>query len=359
MSSSYVESCSKIRAGICFLFLAMITACSTTHLPVLNKTNQKPINYTIVYLIHGDANYLYHTPQGQPRQADKKVLREAKWLGEHAENGEVFIYHLKQETKILFFFPRKDRTFLYYRNGELVYEKKYSPDSKKQVFNLETKLYHYFHQPMTADSSFKKVLLYFGHEVPVKTGTHYFRSRPDALFSTALFAEGVSRFIEPGAAKFDLTVLSTCDNGTPLMVHALAPFTNYILASPLNLHLSHIYTKKMHLLEEPGEISTEKLAVEMADDTYSRLSGFLQTVISFSLYNVNKVEAYLPEMATCYKGYLERQDDLTPSAENVDCSNLPFFNPKKARKGVRVWYKPPQFGREAGDKYFSGWGCKL
>lgn len=353
--NKYQGYCNSLKIwGYC-LFLGLITACSTSKLPVISKANRGPVNYTIIYLIHGDANYLYHDQDGQPRKADLKVLSEAKWVAEHAKNGEVFIYHLKPETKIFYLFPRKDRRFLYYRNGKLVFEKNYSPRSNDKAFVTETKLYHHFHQPVTNN---KKVLLYFGHEVPLKTGTHYFRSRPEALFSTALFAEGISKFIKSGSDKFDLVVLSTCDNGTPLMVQALSPFAWFVLASPFNLHLSHIDTKELHLLDEQGTLKTEKLAAKIGQSTYDRLSGFLQTVISLSLYNTDNLKTWLPEEATRYKSYLERKVDMVPSIENMDCSNLPFFTPNKTKRGVKVWYKPPRFGRDAGNNYFSGWGCK-
>lgn len=338
-------------------FFLILSACSTSRLPLVNY--QQSVNYTIIYLIHGDANYLYHNRQGQPLQADLKALNEAKRVGRRAENGEVFIFHLKPETQIFYLFPRKDRHFLYYRNGRMVYEKSYSPHSKKSAFVTEAKLYHYFHQSVKGDSAYKKILLFFGHEIPIQTGIRYFRSRPDAEFSTALFAAGVKRFIQPKESRFDLAVLSTCDNGTPLMVHTLAPLTKYVLASPLNLHLSHIDMKALQLLERPGEINTEKLAVKTATDTYNRLSAFLQTVISLSLYNTNKMKRGLKRLANSYTAYLEKRErNLAPSAKNVDCKSLSFFKPVGMKKAVRVWYRAPQFGRKAGNKNFSGWGCK-
>ncbi len=348
---------SRLTFHVSYLFvLILFIACSTSRLPLTNY--QEQVSYTVIYLIHADANYLYHNRQGEPLQADLKVLNEAKQIGRKAEDGEVFIFHLKPETNIFYVFPKKDRRFLYYRNGELVYEKSYSPSSKKQPFVTEAKLYKYFHQTAETDSAYKKVLLYFGHEIPVQKGTHYFRSRPDAALSTALFAEGIGRFLQPENKPFDLTVLSTCDNGTPLMAQMLAPFTDFLLASPQNLHLSHIDTKALLRMENPGEIETKKLASAIASETYNRLSSFLQTVITLSLYDLNEIKVYLPIMATFYKGYLNGHEDLRPMAENIDCGQLSFFTRKQPEKGVKVWYKPPQFGQKAGDENFSGWGCK-
>ncbi len=338
------------------LLLFVFTGCRTSQLPT-KPFNHKPVNYTIIYLIHGDANYLYHNQNGVALQADKQVLQEAKRIAENAENGEVFIYHLKPESRILWIFPRKDRRFLYYRNGELIYKKNYSPHSKTEPFITEAKFYHYFH-PDETDSSYKKIMLYFGHEIPARTGTNYFRSRPDALFNTALFAKGLKKFLQTPRDQFDLTLLSTCANGTPKMVSVLAPLTEYLLASPQNLHLSHMDTKALKLMDEPGEISTSKLAAKIAADTFKRLSSFLQTVISLSLYHTDEMKEYLPLLADHYKNYLKKHAYATPSVQNIDCKDLPFFKPEIAGNGVKVWYRAPQFGRKAVNKNYSGWGCK-
>ncbi len=340
------------------LLFFLLFGCRTSQLPTKPFSNQIPVHYTFIYLIHGDANYLYHNREGIPLQADKQVLEEAKRIAENAENGEVFIFHLKPETQIFWIFPRKDRHFLYYRNGKLIYEKNYSPHSKKQPFVTEAKLYRYFHQGKQKDSSGEKILLYFGHEIPTRTGMAYFQSRPNAQFNTALFAKGLDKFLPSETEQFDLTVLSTCANGTPKMVHALAPTTDYLLASPQNLHLSHIDTKALQLMDKPGEISDAKLASKIATDTYKRLSSFLQTVISLSVYHTDEMNEYLPELAKRYEAYLKQHSYATPSVQNIDCNRLPFFNSKKAATGVKVWYRPPQFGRKAGNENHSGWGCK-
>src|SRR5699024_8493219 len=113
-----------------------------------------------------------------------------------------------------------------------------------------------------------------------------------------------------------------------------------------NLHLSHIDTKALHLLEKPAAFDTEKLAAAIAENTYKRLSKFLQTAVSLSLYNEKELKNGLPALATRYKIYIQGKDNSILSTENVDCRLLPFFNPEDIEKGVKTWYKPSRFGKK-------------
>ncbi len=347
------------RFHICTILLIIGSAgCRSLQMPEKEFQRTEPVDYTVIYLIHGDANYLYHNSGGNTLHADWQVLAEAKQVAQDAEKGEVFIFHLKPESQILWVFPKKDRRFLYYRKGELVYEKNYSPGSKKLPFVTETKLYHRFHQAASEDSSYKKIALYFGHEIPARKDSHYYRSRPEALFNTALFAEGLENFLQPEKAQFDLSVISTCANGTPQMVEMLSPITDYILASPQNLHLSHIETNALQLLEHTDEITTARLADSIATQTYSRLSSFLQTVITLSVYDTERTQSYIRQLAKDYQTYLTNQSYSTASGKNTDCARLAFFNTEMAKKGIKVWYKAPQFGKNADISTYSGWGCR-
>jgi hypothetical protein len=313
---------------------------------------------TIIYIIHGDANYLYHNANGYPLQADEQVLKESKKVAENATNSEVFIFHQRPEQKFIWLFPKKDRRFLYYKNGNLISDKRYSPHSDEQSFVTEAQLYNRYHKVTEDTAGHRKVLLYFGHEIPESTRNPYHASRPKVPFDTPLFAQGIQLFLQQGETPFDLTVLSTCDNGTPAMIKALNPYTNYVLASPQNLHLSHIDTGRLSSLLEQADTTAKQLADSLAAQTYSRLSSFLQTVITLSVYDTNITNSYLPSLNRSYQAYLSDEADAEPSLDNTDCATLPFFDTAEYKKGVDVWYKPPRFGQKKDAATYSGWGCR-
>lgn len=344
------------RFYLIVLPIAFLTTGCQSSQPFVSPKTTTPPAYTITYIIHGDANYLYHDADGNALQADEHILAEAKKIAAQATSGEVFIFHLQPERKILWLFPRKDRKLLYYRNGELVHEQIYSPQSKIQPFTAESQLYQKLHLSPPDSGTYKNIILYFGHEVPQKQRIAYHQSRPEAVFDIKSFAAGLRSFLTEKTNKFDLTVLSTCNNGTPAMVHALSPFTDYILASPQNLHLSHIDTEALHRLEQPGTATTEAIADSMATQTYRRMASFLQTVVALSVYNTGHTKKYVPEFNSTYSTYLA--NNPAPTADNVDCANFFFYEANKFKQGVQVWYKAPRFGTKNNAATYSGWGCR-
>lgn len=312
------------------------------------------LNYKLVYVIHGDANYLYHDEDGHSLQADEQKVKEAITVARQARHGEVFIFHQRPEKKILWLFPQKDRLFLHYRSGELIHKKNYSPESSTQAFTAEKRLYHQYEK---ADST-RVFFLFFGHEIPPSnSGITYYQSRPKAQFDTERFARGVQGFLK-GSNRFDLTMLSTCDNGTPRMVSNLQTVTRYLLASPQNLHLSHIDTQPLLKLETSPRIPASKLADSLAQHTYDRLSGFIQTAVTLSVYDMQIVGDYVGRLSESYQDYRRRNSNLNAEGENTDCTNLSFWDGPIPDKGVGVFYKAPNFGHSAGKESHTGWGCQ-
>src|SRR5699024_12401976 len=98
-----------------FLMIILLTAAGCSTARFAKPVFQKPPEYTIIYVIHGDSDYLYHTIDGSPRQSDEHVLHEALQTARGAKHGNVFIFHQKPETKILWSFPKNDRHFFSYR----------------------------------------------------------------------------------------------------------------------------------------------------------------------------------------------------------------------------------------------------
>lgn len=320
----------------------------------ISKGVSSQVNYTAIYVIHGDANYLYHDQEGNPRQADEEKVKEAKSVARQAEQGEVFIFYQRPEQKILWLFPRKDRVLLHYRNGKLVHHKRYSPASSGKSLAAESELFRKYRAANTS----RKFFLYFGHEIPHLQERSYHRSRPGAEFNIEHFVTGMRSFLDANA-RFDLTVLSTCDNGTPAAASQLQPVSRYLLASPQNLHLSHIDTHPLLTLEDSPQLDISSLADLLARQTYDRLSEFIETAITLSIYNLEKLDDSLNQLSDKYLQYHRSKSEISFEQENSDCTSLPFWDDLGSlSEGTTAFYRPPNFGSKADHKTHSGWGCQ-
>lgn len=320
------------------------------------------IDYTIIYLLHGDADYLYHSEEGQPLQADEEVLKEARSVAENAKNGEVFIFHQRPEQKVLGLFPKKDRHMYHYRNGKMVNRRAYSPEGGgERAFAAEYALYETHRSAGGSEDSLKRVLLYYGHEIPMQAQTGYHRSRPEVDFGSSGFTEGIAQFKGSGSSPLDLLVLSTCNNGTPDMLDRLKDAADYVLASPQNLHLSHIDSDSLSVLESHASIATADLAAKIADQTLERMSKFIQTGVSLSLYDTDIVGKYVEDLSRRIFERTSRKEQAIPAmgagAENIDCADL-LSSRRVSSSGISVWFQPPAFGQQSGRKSHSGWGCE-
>src|SRR5699024_9768606 len=292
------------------------------------------LNYRLIYIIHGDANYLYHDTAGRSLQSDEQQHLKDVEVAEKAKHGEVFIYHQRPETKILWLFPRKDRRMLHYRKGKRIHHKKYSPVSETKAFLGESRLYHKYR----SRDSLPTFFLYFGHEIPKDSTASYFQSRPDAQLTTDSFVEGERSFLE-NSSYFELSVLSTCDNGTPEMAAKQQPLTKYLLASPQNLHLSQIDSRKLLLLEEDPDISTKELTEAIARDSFDRLSSFLQTAVTLSIYDMSGIGSYIDSLSADYNRAMEEASRGAIEQDNIDCAVSQLWDAGQQSEGIITLFK--------------------
>lgn len=321
------------------------------------KENIDRVDYSIIYYIHADDDYLYHDSDGQPIEDNLHVLEAARKIAEEARSGEVFIFYQRPEKKILGIFPRRSSQFYYYTNGRKTTEVKYRHSDKDEDFlATEGQLYNQYRLQSNNEDK-QRYFLYFGHEIPNEGGAGYHRTLSKIRVDVASLATGLRSFLPADDQQFSLVALSTCNNGTPAVASHFMPLTDYLLASPQNLHLSHINSEPLYLLEQNPDISPRRLALALGNDTFQRLSDDIHTTITLALYDFDSVQGYISELLKLTSDYKEEK---SPDyfGENIDCKQLSFFDDAVYTKGVETWYNPARFGKRSTANNHSGWGCK-
>jgi hypothetical protein len=315
------------------------------------------VDYSVIYYIHADSDYLFHDIAGNPVQGNIKVLDDALTVAEEAEFGEVFIFYQRPERKILGLFPRRSSRLYHYKKGKLASRVNYRHSEKSEDFFTTEARLHTHYQTHSGIEYRQNYFLYFGHEIPDDEGKKYHRTNPDITVNTVSFSGGLQKFLSSDEQRFNLVVLSTCNNGTPVMADHLLPFTDVLLASPQNLHLSHIDSKSLDLLESEPGIPSIQLANTMADQTYGRLASETETAITLTVYDFEIIQEYKNELHVFFTSY-NSSGSRQHFSDNIDCREVSVFNEELFGRGLNTWYKPARFGRQSGINTHSGWGCK-
>ncbi len=315
-----------------------------------------PPHYSMVFIIHGDGDYLYHDPPGQVHRADEEAFVGATLVAEQNPQAEVFIFHRRHRRHALLFFPLRDGEFYYYRHGRLLAKESYWRDQGSSNFEPEVELLHRFRaeeQPQLV-----KLFFYFGHEIPEFDGTGYDASYTHRAFTVHDLADGLKR-ISPDSTKFDLIVLSTCFNGTPYTIAALAPFAQTIVASPGNLHLSYFDPHPFERLDiglQDGDMAA--FSKKFAQQAFDRLTEDIQTAVTVAVYEVDRVQGFLQAVDSVYDHTLSTmKGQKQGSFEHCDCAEDSAYVLPGMSGGVDVFYRPPRFGRLRYKQNHSGWEC--
>jgi len=315
-----------------------------------------PPRYSIVCIIHGDGDYLYHDARGDAHRADEVTLAEAKTVAERNRQAEMFIFHERRRRHLLLLIPRRDGTLYYYRHGRLIAEESYWRDQGQSRFDTEMELCDRFR----AEGSPEQVrfFLYFGHEIPEIGGAGYDASYKKRTFTVRDLADGLKR-ITRDSTKVDLVVLSTCFSGTPRTIAAVAPYARYVIASPDNLHLSyfdlHPFERLDVGLREEDVFGFAKTAAHRAFD---RLTENIQTVVTVVVYDVERVQGFVDSVDSTYEYALNTLKGQTPaSIERCDCAEDPAYALPGMDEGITVLYRPARFGRSKYKESHSGWEC--
>ena len=315
------------------------------------------VNYSVIYYIHADSDYLYHDAAGEPVRGNSKVLDTALKVAEEAKSGEVFVIYQPPEKRFLGLFPRKKSQFYHFINGELTSHVKYRHSDKNEDFlTTEARLFNQYQTPFGKENR-QNYFLYFGHEIPDDNGKKYHQTLPDITVNTRSVSAGIQKFLASDEDRYDLVVLSTCNNGTPVMADHLMPISDLLLASPQNLHLSHIDSKNLDLMESNPGISSVQIADSMAEHTFQRLETDIHTAITLTVYDFRRMQEHKNELHAFATAY-NRLDDKKHFSDNIDCNQVGFFDDETFGKGIKTWYKPARFGRQSLTNTHSGLGCK-
>jgi hypothetical protein len=356
--------CSKLFMSIgCTALIVLLSSCSS-NLSVQREALQAAEDvltptYSIVCVIHGDGDYLYHDTSGIEHKADEIALEGAKMVAQQNPSAEVFIFHQRLRRHFLFFFPLRDGEFYYYRNGRLIANDLYWRDQEQSYLDSEVGLYQQFHTYNRR--GMVNLFLYCGHEIPEFGGMGYNASYPDRSFTVNEFAAGL-KGLTSDSAKFDLMVLSTCFGGTPYTIGALGSFARYIIASPDNLHLSYFDLHSLDRLDiklQDGNVHA--FAKIFAQRAFDRLTAEIQTTVSVSVYDVDRIQEFLRSVRKDYDNTLAILKGETPASlsmiKHCDCADLPVYLLPAINEGVDIFYRPARFGRSKHKQNHSGWEC--
>jgi len=315
------------------------------------------LDYSIVCVIHGDGDYLYHDTSGNEYKADEKALEGAKRIAQQNPGAEVLIFHQRPRRYFLFFFPLRDGEFYYYRNGQLIANELYWRDEERSYFDPEFELYRRFH----TDNQHMKmsVFLYCGHEIPEFSGAGYDASYPDRIFTVHDLANALKN-LTSDSTRIDLMILSTCYGGTPYTIGTLGSFTRTIIASPDNLHLSYFDFHSLERLDlnvRDGDVPA--FAKRFARQSFDRLTRDIETAVSVAVYDVERIQKFLHSVNRIYSNKLVTLKGRTQLAaiEHCDCADLPKYVLPTISDGIDVFYRPARFGRLKYKKTHSGWEC--
>ena len=346
-----------VSCVVLVLFLSSCSSFRTVHRETpVEETSAIAPSYSIVCIIHGDGDYLYHDTDGNAHRADKEALGKAELVAINNPQAEVFIFHEGRRRHALLFFPLRDGKFYYYRNGQLIAEEAYWRDKGQSRFAPEVELYNRFRANELPKSG--RFFLYFGHEIPEFDGAGYDASYKNRTFTIDDLA-GELKLMTPDSTKFDLVMLSTCFNGTPYSIATLSPYARYIVASPDNLHLSYFDLRPFEQLNsglQDGDVSA--FAKKFAQQAFDRLIDEVQTEVTVTVYDVDRVQGFLRSIDIVYEKDLAKIRVESPEfLEHCDCAEYPAYSLPGMLEGVDVFYRPPRFGRSKHKPSHSGWEC--
>ena len=333
--------------------IGLVCASCSSKPPVEDVRPSEAPRYSMVFMIHGDGDYIYHDTDGRRHDADEAVLAEVQRIAAHNANAEVFIFHQKRRSKTLFLIPHKDGQAYYYRNGRLLEEESYWRDQGATRFTPEIEIFEQL--TTTRSHPAATMFFYFGHEIPEFDGGGYDRSYPDKSFTVPELVCALHR-MRGEAEKIDMVVLGTCYGGSPYTIGWLAPYSRYIVASPENLHRSYFDLSPLENLDGPWD--PRAFSVGFARNAFDRLDRDIETGICVAVYDAEAVRSYLDSVDASYRQTLSSLTGRDrASVKRCDCARSEGYALPAMHDGVEVLYRASRFGRAKHTPSHSGWSC--
>ena len=335
----------------CLLLLACSSTSPTRHTTPCQETNAVIPDYSLVFIIHGDGDYLWHDEYGQAHHADKDALAQASRVALNNPRAEAFIFYQKPRNRKMVFFAQPDGAFYYYRNGQLCRQQSYNRRRGPSRFSPEAALYQQIHLPA---GNQVRLFIYLGHEIPLYNGLGYDASMKNRSCTLQDIGAGLKQLTQD-STRMDIAILSTCYSGTPPAVAAVAPYSRYIIASPENLHLSYFNLSSMEHLEQRWRVdAAAAFADSFAQKAFERLTVTVQTAVSVAVYDADRVAKYTIAVDSLYrKAFLQKPLPMV----RCDCAEEPDFFMPNMGDGVKVYYRAARFGRNKLKNTHSGWEC--
>lgn len=350
-------TCTSLAQAGCVALAVLCASCSSTTPPYREtQLAEDPPRFSLVFVIHGDGDYVYYDTQGRKHRADEAVLVNARAIAERNPHAEVFIFHETRRKRLLFLIPRHDGVAYHYRNGRLVAEQSYWRDQGLSRFETEVEIY----RSVAVSSTPRPIRLffYFGHEIPEVASAGYDASYSNRAFTVRDLAEGV-RQLAGDSTKVDMLVLGTCFGGTPYTIGTLAPYARYIIASPDNLHRSYFDLEPLERLDAEWEDEDPSaFANTFARHAFQQLTEEIQTAVSVVVYDTKEVRSFLDSVAPVYEHALTVANARSRRPiERCDCADDPAYTLPAMSEGLDVLYRAPRFGRSSRKQIHSGWEC--
>lgn len=325
---------------IAFVFSALLISCSGGRkTPSYEFTPADEIKYSIIFYIHGDGDYLYHDENNRALKADEVSLNKALSAAGELTNAEVFIFHQKRKKNFLLFFRRTDKELYYFRDGILI-EKNSLKTGNENNFLDDEIAFTKNHSAAKMNPDLNSIFLYFGHQLPENKKEIYGDSFPHLKINTKSLSNGIAKIAAIlNEDKFDAAILSTCLGGTPTVAKDFSKSAKNLIASPEDLHLSHMNIDYLKNLNSMENFDANNFSQSFAKDSFEIMKNKTNTIISIAVYDLNKLSGRLSAL----------------SDKNISCAEA--VDSLKNMEGVKIYFRAPKFGRRQNETEHSGWNC--
>jgi hypothetical protein len=338
--------------AVCAVLALVLAGCASAS-SVLERPPEStsPPDQSIIFVIHGDGEYMYRDASGETVNADEVTVARARALASSSPDAEVLIFHERPRRYSLLFFPRADGHFYHYRAGRLIQSDRYRRSGDRRLRAISERVKRLAHH----DSD--RMLFYFGHEIPEVGGAEYDASYPDRTFTVDDFSAMVSSMAED--RPFDVIALSTCYGGTPYTVASLAPYTRYLIASPDNLHLSYLAVDTLAGAPRAADSAAYRgFLQEYLASSFKQLTNSVHTTVSLALYDMERLRPYVSEVAARNAvARSEASNRRVLAIEHYDCADDESYLSEGMKDGVSLLHRPARFGRSQFVENPSGWMC--